>query len=127
MNRKESGSFSSIPHILLNSENYASLKPRAVKLLLDIYGQFKGKNNGDLTIAFSIMKKVGWTSKDQLYKAKEELLKKGWIVVTRQGGRKIPTLYAVTFRAINECGGKLDRGTTKVPLSYWKQGVNPEY
>ncbi len=71
------------------------------------------------------MKKVGWSSKDQLAKAIKELLDTEWIMVTRQGGRKIPTLYALTFRAIDECGGKLDVRPNREPLHSWKrQGMS---
>jgi len=125
--RKEGGSFVAVPHAIFRHQNYASLKPRAVKLFFDLYGQYCGSNNGDLSAAFTIMEKLGWTSKDQLFKAKEELLQKGWIVVTRQGGRNRPTLFAVTFRIIDECKGKLDRAAGTRPLGYWKDGHNPEY
>lgn len=124
--RKESGSFIMLPHVMLEHGSFTSLSHRAVRLLIDIYFQFKGKNNGDLCVAWSIMRKRGWKSKDQLQKAKTELMEKGWIVLTRQGGRKKPSLYAVTFKAIDECGNKLDRKFTTTPLGYWKLGQNPE-
>ena len=125
--RKTSGSFIQIPHAILEHENYARLSARAVKALLDIYGQYKGKNNGDLCCALSVMKKRGWTSKDQLQKGKIELLETGWIVETKLGGRGIgPHLYAVTFKPIDDCSGKLDRPATRTALGYWKLGHNPE-
>ncbi len=125
--RKEGGSFVAVPHAILRHSNYASLKSRAVKLLFDLYGQYNGTNNGDFSAAFTIMKKLGWTSKDQLFKAKEELLQNGWIVVTRQGGINRATLFAVTFKPIDECKGKLDRAAGNTPLGYWKEGHNLEY
>ena len=125
--RKVGRSFVAVPHAILRHPNYASLKPRAVKLLFDLYGQYNGFNNGDFSAAFSIMKKLGWTSKDQLFKAREELLQKGWVVVTRQGGLNRATLFAVTFQSIDECKGKLDRKAGNKALGYWKEGHNPEY
>ena len=32
-----------------------------------------------------------------------------------------PYLYAVTFLAIDECGGKLDVAATRVPSGKWKK------
>ncbi len=122
--RRESGSFVAVPHAVLEHENYARLKPRAVKLLLDLYGQYRGNNNGDFSMAWSMMEKRGWTSRDQLNKARKQLLETGWIVLTRQGGKHLPSLYAVTFLAIDECKGKLDMRSTKTALGYWKLGYN---
>lgn len=119
--RKERGSFAAVPHAVLGHPNYAVLSPRAVKLLWDLYAQYRGQNNGDLCAAFSVMRKKGWTSKDQLWKATTELRERGWIVVTRQGGRHKANLYAVTFQAVDECNGKLDMKPTAAPLGTWKQ------
>lgn len=124
--RRESGLFALIPHAVLNSPAYAKLKPRAAKLLLDLMAQCYGVNNGDLATAFKLMKPRGWTSRDQLEKARVELEAAGFIVQTRQGGRNKPSLFAVTWLPIGECGGKLDRAPTQTPLGYWKRGHNPE-
>jgi hypothetical protein len=118
-----------LPHAYLESEQYAHLSPRAVKALLDLASQFRGKNNGDLAATWSVMRRRGWTSKDQLYKGLQELLNLGWIVRTRRGGRDRtqPTLYAVTIWGINYCGGKLDAGIAidPRPLLLWKASQGP--
>ena len=119
--RTERGSFVALPHAVLEHPNFTKLSPRAVKLLIDMYAQYRGLNNGDFCAAFTLMKKRGWRSKDQLQKAKDELLKAGWLMVTRQGGRNKPTLYAVTFQAINECDGKLDVKPTATAPGDWKR------
>ncbi len=124
--RKDSGSFVQLPHAILEHENFARLSHKAVRLLINIYGQYRGSNNGDLNMAYTVMKRLGWKSKDQLYKAKNELMEIGWIVQTRQGGRNFCSLYAVTFQAIDECKGKLDVKPCRVALGYWKLGYNPE-
>lgn len=113
--------FSMLIHDYFQSCQYAVLSSRAVKLLIDMYCQFRGANNGDLCATMSIMRKAGWTSCDQLRKALMELLEKGWIIVTRQGGRRRPTLYGVTFLPIDECGGKLDVKPTREALHLWKR------
>jgi hypothetical protein len=123
--RRESGTFIAIPHAVVNHDNYRSLKPRSVKLLIDLCNQIKRgpngySNNGDLTTAWSVISKSGWTSRDQLHKAQVELEEKGFIVKTRQGGRVLCNLYAVTFYAIDECGGKLDVAPTAAAPGNWK-------
>jgi len=113
--------YSQLIHEYFQSPEYAGLPPRAVKLLIDLMCQFRGSNNGDLCAAWRLMHRVGWTSKDQLEKAITELLVCDWIMVSRQGGRRIPTLYALTFLQINECGGKLDIPATRDPFHSWKR------
>lgn len=87
---------------------------------MDLVAQYKGDNNGDLCAAWTLMKKRGWRSRDTLSKARRELLKAEWIIVTRQGGRHLPTLFALTFFAVDECGGKLDMKPTHTPPSNWR-------
>lgn len=118
--RREAGSFAAIPSVILESEEYAKLSAPAVKALLDLFAQFRGSNNGDLTAAWSIMKKRGWRSKDSLYRALRGLLDKGWIIKTRQGGKHKCSLYAVTWKAVDACSGKLDVAPTAIPLNTWK-------
>ena len=115
-----------LPHELLLSNAYISLSNKAVKCLLDISAQYRGKNNGDLSCTLKLMKKCGWNSNSQLISAKNEILEKGFIVLTRQGGRNQCNLYAITWQPIDECNGKLDRPATITPLGYWKKGFNPE-
>lgn len=107
--------FLSIPHSVLNSDAYKGLNGWAVRLLVDIGGQYNGMNNGDLCAAFSVMEKRGWTSKHSLGAALNTLEKVGLIEQTRQGGRNRCSLYAVTWKPIDECKGKLDVRPTKAP------------
>jgi hypothetical protein len=107
-------------HAYFSSPEYAALSPRAVKALIDLLTQYRGANNGDLCAAWSIMRKRGWSSKDQLVKAIRELLESGWIIVTRPGGRRITTLYALTFFPIDDCNGKHDVKPMVAPLHYWR-------
>lgn len=126
-NRKERGSFTMLHHAITNSKNYRSLSGNAVKLLIDTMARYNGKNNGDFDYSLKNMKKWGWCSNDTISRAKKELLEKGWIVLTRQGGLHLgASLYALTIWSIDECGGKLDRKETRVPLAYWKECFNIE-
>ena len=87
--------------------------------------QYNGKNNGDLCAAFSLMKKRGWKSKSTLHLALDELKHYGWIICTRTGGlNKIPNLYAITFKPIDECDGKLDVPSTVAPPGNWQNEMD---
>ncbi|WP_375176682.1 hypothetical protein [Marinobacter mobilis] len=116
--------FLGIPHHVIGSEAYKSLDGWAVKLLVDIAAQFKGNNNGDLCAAWSVMQDKGWNSKGTLHKALKALLDAGLIEQTRQGGRNRCSLYAITWRSIDECRGKLDVRPTNAPSSLYLKAVN---
>ena len=124
--RRDSGSFIAMPHAILKSETYARLSAPAVKLMLDLYGQYRGSNNGDFAMAWSMMKKRGWRSKDTLYRARNDLVENGFIIQTRQGGKHQCSLYAVTWQPIDDCNGKLDCRSTIVAPGYWKKGFVPK-
>ena len=111
--------------VFLHSAAYKSLSCRAKALLVDLTMQFNGKNNGDLVMTWAYMHDQGWRSTDPLYAAKKELLEKGLLEVTRQGGLGFPSLYAVTWWSIDGCNSKLDVGETKTPRNWWKFGRPP--
>jgi hypothetical protein len=118
--RAESGQFLAIPTQIPLSDQYTKLTAWSVKLLIDLYAQYNGRNNGDLCAAWSLMQKRGWRSKGTLYRAVMELTDAGFILKTRMGGRHKTTLYAVTFKGIDECGGKLEIKPTAIPPNTWK-------
>ncbi len=114
-------SFSMLIHAYFQSSEYAELSARAVKALIDLYCQYRGNNNGDFCAARKFMLPLGWKSQSQLAKALNELLEKGWITITRQGGRRVATLYAASFLGIDACGGKLDVAACSTPSHLWKR------
>lgn len=117
--KKQGYTFLALPHFVLDHPDFISLSKRAIKLLLDVATQYRGCNNGDLCATFSMMKKRGWSSSDQLQKALLELIDKNFLKLTRQGGRKAANLYAITWQSIDDCGGKLDISSTKLaPRSF---------
>jgi len=118
--RKESRRFTGIPRVCMLNDNYIKLSPYAKVLLWEFCFQYNGFNNGDLCAAFSVMKKRGWKSPSTLSRALKELRKIEWIIVSRQGGRNLCSLYALTFQAIDDCKGKLDIKSTITALGYWK-------
>ncbi len=88
---------------------------------MDLCSVYNGHNNGDMATAWTIMKNRGWRSRDQLWKAQNELLEKEFIIKTRQGGRNKCNLFAITIWAIDECGGKLEVSATNAPTGEWKK------
>lgn len=117
--RRGTEPFLQIPSSVLHSKAYGELDGWGVKLLVDIASQFRGHNNGDLCAAFSILKEKSWRSKGTLHKALSKLLEVGLIEQTRQGGRNRCSLYAITWRPIDECKGKLDVRPTRAPSALY--------
>ena len=119
--RATSKTYLGLPHALLRHPNYARLSAYAVKLIVDLGMQYNGFNNGDLCMAWSVMQPLGWRSKTTLYKAKDELLEIEFIELTRQGGKHVCSLYALTWQSIDECKGKLEVLPTKVASGAWNK------
>ena len=109
-----------IPHIVMDNDDYRNLPPNAIKLLNALVYQYRGKNNGDLTAAFTYMQHFGFKSKETLHRAIRQLLEAKIIIKTRQGFFMNPggkcALYALTWLPINECQGKkLEVNSTTTP------------
>lgn len=128
------GGFNAVPHRVLVSEKFATLSPQATKLLIDLLSQYRGNNNGDLCAAMSLMEPRGWKSKAGHSKALKELIDTGFVILTRQGGRNTPSLYAITFYAIDDCQD--EQGFSKFdphlgiksaasPRNDWLRGTSP--
>lgn len=120
--RGESGSFAAIPHALLKTRKYATLSAWSVKLLVDMVGQYTGRNNGDLTASWAVMSPKGWRSKGTLQRALTDLLAAGFVIRTRYGGRNLCALYAITWKPVDEC---LDRVTRKPKLDVSPTNTQP--
>ena len=118
--RQTTPSFVMFPHHVLRHEVLSKLSPRASKLVIDLMAQYQGDNNGDLSAPLSQMRARGWNSSDQLNKAKKELINEDVIWVTRQGGRNLASLYALTWFPIDECEGKLDVSPTQTAPVNWR-------
>lgn len=125
---KRAGKFyTAWPHVCATHENFYNLSTTSKALLFELLGQYRGFNNGDLCCAWGLLRNRGWKSRATIERAGNELLEKGWIVLTRQGGRNRPNLYALTFFSVDECKGKLDNNwMVGSYLGYWKKGNHPE-
>lgn len=108
--------FAMLPNPLLDSSVYVRLSDKAKILLVEVLRQYNGKNNGDMDITLTNMRKRGWNSNDKLTKAKNELIEAGLLVQTRQGGRHKCSLYAITWKPIDDCEGKLDVKPAVTPI-----------
>ena len=119
--KRDSGAFVQVPMAVLNSRAYIECGPHARMLLFDLLAQYRGNNNGDLCAAFSMMKMRGWKSTHTLQDSKAELLDAGLIVETRKGARpNKASLFAVTWYALDDCGGKLDISAQGFPRGAYK-------
>jgi hypothetical protein len=109
------------PHCVLNSQAYLTLSGQAVRLLIDIAMQFnpKRKNNGMLLASRAYMfKNRGWTSSDQLNKAKQELLERSLICQTVQGMRpNKASWYGLTWLPLDEIDG------LEIEARHWPRGA----
>lgn len=114
-------SFISMPHYVLNSPEFAALTGNELRMLMELARQYKGTNNGDLTATREQLLERGWNSHKTIDAQLAKLEEKGWIVKTRQGGRRIGcTLYAVTFWPVDECHGKHQWPAEHKPSHRWK-------
>jgi hypothetical protein len=95
-------SFLQLPHFVIKSPQWAGLSGNEAKMLIEIAGRYNGSNNGDLSFPRSEYTARGWSGNDVAHRALTSLKEKGWIVVTRQGGRNGCSLYAVTFLPMDE-------------------------
>ena len=77
--------FVGIVRSVFESLAFTALSAHACKLLLELAGQYRGDNNGDLTVAWSVVSKRGWKSRTTLWRAKSELIEAGFVYVTRKG------------------------------------------
>jgi hypothetical protein len=111
-----------IPKYVWDSEEFASLDGWCVKLLVEIAGAYNGHNNGDLSCAWSVLRKRGWRSTGTLCKALDHLRATNWIVTTRHGNRSRCALYALTWAAIDDCPGKgLEVAPTRTASNAWQK------
>lgn len=104
------GGHGAIPRVVWEHPDYFNRSGSAVKLLVDMACQYNGRNNGNLTVAHSVLVKRGWSSKGTIVKATQELLAAGLIICTREGRFINPggrcALYALAWKPIDECPGK---------------------
>ncbi len=113
--------FLNIPLDVLRSPACRTLRSYVFRVLCLIAAQYRGRSNGDMSIARPIMEEFGMCSRRQIFAAVKILEEQGLVVMTRQGGRNRCNLYAVTWLGIDYCDGKLDIPERKVPTNEWRR------
>lgn len=108
------GSYSAIPHLVLDSIAFIGASNAAKAFLFAIIRQLNGANNGRIQLTQPWLSKQGFTS-SSVYKARDELISRGLILQTKYGGLQMgPNLYAVTWLRISNFVGldidRFDRG-----------------
>lgn len=123
--RSKHGRFVGLPFTVLESVQGKNLSHYEKAFLVDLLTQYTGSNNGMLSPCHSLMKQYGWST-GSLFRTKDSLIKKDFIVVTREGKklRGFPTLVAVTWLAIDEPRKNIEYDSCiKVsgsPLNTWR-------
>jgi hypothetical protein len=96
------GTYAAMPHAVLDSVAYQGAAPMAKALLPELLRQLNGSNNGHLHLAMSWLSRRGWKSCDVVQRAKNNLIERGLIVQTSQGGKNMgPSMHAVTWLPIS--------------------------
>jgi hypothetical protein len=103
------------------SPEFNALSGNATKLLIQLAQEYRPGKNGNLSCAWGDMSKRGWRSPGTLQDAKRELLDGGWIICTRQGGKNLCSLFAVTWWPVDECGGIHDYPPERVASNAWRK------
>lgn len=124
--RREGGSFAAMPHAIFRGSPErpapaARLSRGALALLLDIAAQYTGRNNGNLCASHSVLKRTApgrWASAGTLDSSIVELVAEGFLEPTRQGGRNVASLYALTWQAIDQ--GPHHATPTAIASQLWK-------
>ena len=114
------GGFAGIPRVVMETDDFRQLSYKSQALLMQLAYQYRGNNNGDLTVALSVLKKRGWKREATISSAVKELLDAKLILKTRDGRFTNPgarcALYALTWHPVDECIGKeLETNPTRTP------------
>ncbi len=81
-----SGTYSAVPHRLLDSTAFMGATDRAKSLLFALIRQHNGSNNGRLQLTDKWLSEHGWPSKELNAKTRIELIERDLIIQTRRGG-----------------------------------------
>lgn len=97
-----SGLYGAIPFAVLDSVAFVGAGYTAKALLFELLRQHNGSNNGHLQLSFSWLGGRGWNSRDVIQRARDELIERNLLILTRQGGLNYgASQYAVTWLHIS--------------------------
>ena len=115
--RKKKGRFAMLPRNVLRCETVANLDHLPYRLLTVAAAEYNGHNNGDISLAESIVEPYG-IKRGRLSAAIQTLLARGLLIKTRQGGLGRCSLYALPwFKLTDEPKllEKFDRPLPRLP------------
>lgn len=102
-NGRDGDLFLALPGVVLDSPGWRRADHESRSLLIDLAspmhrkGTDGGLPNGGLMADRERLAGLGWRSVDTIRRAIEDLEACGLLVKTRQGGKRMPSLYAVTW------------------------------
>ena len=119
-----------IPKHVMEHPDYYELSGSAVKLLNEVAKQYTTYNNGKLCIVWSQLKERGFKSQTTLNRAKNELIDRNLIKLTKHGyfsqGARFPNFYALTWANIDEVPGfDMDVSPSNKALRHFRKDVPP--
>lgn len=109
--------FFRLPKALFECTGYLKLNKTQRALLIDLCSQFNGKNNGNLTLAPSIMEALGWDEKT-VKRNKQALLDSKLIRISghkQLNNKRYMYLYAIAWLEIDDCSDYIDRCSITLP------------
>ena len=110
--RKSAGDYSrwvALHHWMLRSPAWKSLSPNAKALLLDVWQRHNGANNGEISYAVREAESIG-LRRTRAARAFNELVERGFLVMTRNSAFTVKTRAARLWRITAESCGD-DRAT----------------
>jgi len=116
------GPWIAMPLDFLRSRAWCELSPQAAKMLLDLCSALgpNAKGNGDLSAAPAVMRPKGWTSNGTKAAALQELIQAHLVLITREGGRRLCALYAVTLWPLDCDPEKINHGPGAFTTLDWE-------
>lgn len=103
---RDAGGFVAMPWTVLDSHAYARLSHPARSLLMELARQYVRDNNGRLLASRAYLSKRGWNSADVIQRAKDELIRAGFIHETVKGQRpNKASWYAITWYSLDRLPG----------------------
>lgn len=123
LKKQLSGStFTPLRHDVVNSPQFLVLSLSAKWVFIRLCGKYNRLNNGDLSAPLTQAKEEFNLSTQGLKNALDELVKTKFLEITRQGNKKLCSLFALTCYPLNEINkaGLFLQSTSK-PKDSWKQ------
>lgn len=112
--------FVALPLVLIHSAGWRLARPETHSFVIDMAAPMYSKGglpNGALMANRERLAALGWHSVSGIARHIEDAISCGLLVRTRQGGKRMPSLYGVTWA---ELGRTIDRFTLDIDRSVWR-------